>query len=600
MALTSPLLSPGIAVREFDLTGVAPNVETSLAGYVGAFKWGPVGVPVRIQNEAELSGTFGVPDIDRAVDYFSCNQFLRYSGNLIVNRAIPTGVIATGDSALNASNNATAGVKIVVKNEENWEQQQTTIINSFTAKYPGENGSSLAVSIFHGSAGKTAVQVDSEFSTWTYGIQFDGPTGTSSWLENQIGTDLNDEIHVAVIDSDGLFSGTKGTVLETFAYLSVAPSAKTDDGGANYVKTVLNAASKYVWFKDWSDNLLPSNSATWDKNPPADGSGVNYSTGVTWTNATSKSGLSGGQDGGVLDAADYAIGFDKFEDPEEVDIQLLIAPGMATAGEQVTVVTNMVNIAGKIRKDALVCSSPDRAAVVNQNTPVTQTLVTTEQFPSSSYLAVDNNYLRVYDKFNDQYIYIAAASSTAGIMAFTDYNYGPWFSPAGEKRGEYVGVTNLAYSATKTQRDDLYKKGVNPIVQFPGRGTLLFGDKTKLSRPSAFDRINVRRLFLAVEKSVAIAARNFLFEFNDEFTRSEFVAVVEPLLREIQGRRGIIDYKVQCDETNNTPEVIDRNEMRAAIFIKPARSINFITIDFVATRTGADFDEIVATGIAVA
>ena len=185
-------------------------------------------------------------------------------------------------------------------------------------------------------------------------------------------------------------------------------------------------------------------------------------------------------------------------------------------------------------------------------------------------------------------------------MAFSDYNYGPWWSPAGEKRGEYIGVTNLAYSPTKTQRDDLWKKGVNPIVQFPGRGTLLFGDKTKLSRPSAFDRINVRRLFLAIEKSVAIAARNFLFEFNDEFTRSEFVAVVEPLLREIQGRRGIIDYRVQCDEVNNTPAVIDRNEMRAAIFIKPARSINFITIDFVATRTGADFDEIVSTGTPVA
>ena len=279
---------------------------------------------------------------------------------------------------------------------------------------------------------------------------------------------------------------------------------------------------------------------------------------------------------------------------------MLIAPGMNSRVDQVTVVNNMVGIAGKIRKDSLVCASPNRAAVVNQNTPVTETLATTDLFSASSYLAVDNNYLRVYDKFNDQYIYIPAASSTAGIMAFTDYNYGPWFSPAGEKRGEYVGVTNLAYSPTKNQRDDLYKKGVNPIVQFPGRGTLLFGDKTKLSRPSAFDRINVRRLFLAVEKSVAIAARNFLFEFNDEFTRSEFVAVVEPLLREIQGRRGIIDFKVQCDETNNTPEVIDRNELRAAIFIKPARSINFITIDFVATRTGADFDEIVSTGIAVA
>ena len=602
MALTTPLLSPGIAIRELDVTGVAPGVETSLAGFVGAFKWGPVGEPVRIQNEAELSGTFGTPDTVRAVDYFSCNQFLRYSGNLIVNRAIAQGSdLAVGDSALNASNTQDPLVKIQVKNEKSWESQQTTITNSFTAKYPGDIGSSLAVSIFHGSAtDATSADTDSDFKTWTYAVQFDGATGTSDWLDNQIGTNSNDEVHIAIIDSDGLFSGTKGTVLETFAYLSVAPSAKTVDGGDNYVKTVLNAASNYVWFKNWEDNQFPSNPTTWDTNPPATGAGVNYSTGVVWTNATSSSSLGGGADGEVLDVGDYEFGFDAFEDKDEVDIQLLIAPGMNNSDDQVTVVNNMVAIAGKIRKDSLVCASPNRAAVVNQNSPVKETLVTTDQFTGSSYLAVDNNYLRVYDKFNDQYIYVPAASSTAGIMAFSDDNYGPWWSPAGDKRGEYVGVTNLAYSPTKNQRDELWKGGVNPIVQFPGRGTLLFGDKTKLSRPSAFDRINVRRLFLAIEKSVAIAARNFLFEFNDEFTRSEFVAVVEPLLREIQGRRGIIDYRVQCDEVNNTPAVIDRNEMRAAIFIKPARSINFITIDFVATRTGADFDEIVSTGTPVA
>ena len=601
MALTTPLLSPGIAIREFDLTGVSPGVETSLAGFVGAFKWGPVGEPVRIQNEAELSGTYGTPDVERAVDYFSANQFLRYSGNLIINRAISSDSANSGTTALNASNNTNIAKNIQVKNEKNWEQQASTIINSVTAKYPGEIGNSLSVSIFHGSDGDSAASlaIDSDFRSWTYGVQFDGPTGTSNWLQNQIGTNSNDEIHVAVIDSDGLFSGTKGTVLETFAYLSLAPSAKTTDGGDNYVRTVLNAASQYVWFQSWKDNQFP-NDSSWDTNPPLDGSGVNYSTGVAWTNALSSSGLSKGVDGPALDAGDYEIGFDVFEDKDEVDIQLLIAPGMNATADQVTVVNNMVGIAGKIRKDSLVCASPNRAAVVNQNNPVKETLTTTDQFAASSYLAVDNNYLRVYDKFNDQYIYIPAASSTAGIMAFADYNYGPWWSPAGEKRGEYIGVTNLAYSPTKVQRDELWKKGVNPIVQFPGRGTLLFGDKTKLSRPSAFDRINVRRLFLAVEKSVAIAARNFLFEFNDEFTRSEFVAVVEPLLREIQGRRGIVDYRVQCDETNNTPAVIDRNEMRASIFIKPARSINFITIDFVATRTGADFDEIVSTGTPVA
>jgi phage tail sheath protein FI len=206
---------------------------------------------------------------------------------------------------------------------------------------------------------------------------------------------------------------------------------------------------------------------------------------------------------------------------------------------------------------------------------------------------MDNNYLKVYDKYNDQFIHIPAASSTAGIMAASDLNTAPWFSPAGPRRGQYLGITALSYSPNKSERDTLYKAGVNPIANIPGQGVLLFGDKTKLSRPSAFDRINVRRLFLAIERAIAIAARNVMFEFNDEFTRAEFVNVIEPFLREIQGRRGITDFRVVCDETNNTAAVIDRNEFIANIFIKPARSINFITLNFVAVRTGVDFEEVV-------
>jgi phage tail sheath protein FI len=210
-------------------------------------------------------------------------------------------------------------------------------------------------------------------------------------------------------------------------------------------------------------------------------------------------------------------------------------------------------------------------------------------------LIVDNNYLKVYDKYNDQYIFIPAASSTAGLMAGTDAVAAPWFSPAGNRRGQYFGVTSIAYSANKSQRDTLYKAGVNPIVNLPGQGVILFGDKTKESRPSAFDRINVRRLFLAMERAIGAAARNVMFEFNDEFTRAEFVNIVEPFLREIQGRRGITDFRVVCDETNNTPAVIDRNEFIASVFVKPARSINYITLNFVAVRTGVDFEEVVGT-----
>ena len=240
-------------------------------------------------------------------------------------------------------------------------------------------------------------------------------------------------------------------------------------------------------------------------------------------------------------------------------------------------------------------ASPNRDAVVNAATPVATSIVTTDQFTRSSYLVVSNNYLKVYDKYNDQYIFIADASSVAGIMAASDLSAAPWFSPAGQRRGAVLGVTGLAYSATKAERDTLYKAGVNPIANIPGQGTLLFGDKTFLARPSAFDRINVRRLFLTMERAIAIAARNVMFEFNDEFTRAEFVNIVEPFLREIQGRRGITDFRVVCDESNNTAAVVDRNEFIANIFIKPARSINYVTLNFVAVRTGVDFEEVVGT-----
>jgi len=587
MALTAPSLSPAIIVREFDLTPVVPNVDTSLSGYVGQFKWGPVDVPTIIQTEEQLASVFGVPDEERAVDYFSCAQFLRYSGNLIVNRTVPTGDI-TGDSALNATS---GGSGLLVKNEEDFESQ--SILHMFIAKYPGLVGSSLKVAMFAIESGESAESANTitAWENWEYADKFDAIPGTSEWAKNQPGTVLNDETHVAVIDENGLISGTKNTVLETFSYVSVAKGAKTVDGGENYLPNVLNGFSNFLWFGKYdSDNFV--NGDNWGTAPNIIGT-TNYADNVSWSADSASITLGGGQDHQALDVGDYMIGWDNFEDAETLDVSMLIAPGFNDADDQVTIVNDLTSIAATIRKDCLAVASPNRSAVVGSINPVQDTLATTNRFSASSYLAVDNNYLRVYDKYNDNYIYIPAASTTAGIMAATDYNYGPWYSPAGERRGEYFGATNLAYNARKADRDELYKKGVNPIIQYAGRGMLLWGDKTKLARPSAFDRINVRRLFLALEKSISVAARNFLFEFNDEFTRAEFVGIVEPLLREIQGRRGIQDFFVQCDEQNNTPEVIDRNEMVATIFVKPARSINFITLNFVATRTGADFEEIV-------
>jgi phage tail sheath protein FI len=590
MALTNPSVSPAIVVKEVDLTGVAPNVETSLSGFVGNFQWGPVDEPIRIENEGLLASTFGTPDADNAVDYLSAAQFLRYSGNLIACREIAH---AVGDSCLNATSLA---VGTLINNFEDYEGQESTISDGskgqWIARYPSELGNSLAVHVFSIEDGDSAGSATTvaNWAAWNFSGEFDAIPGTSNWATNQPGTVTNDEIHIAVVDSDGQFTGTKGTVLEVFPFVSVAKGAKTTDGGDNYFASTLKNGSEYIYF----GGLDSANSMTgtlWTTAP--NGTVQDFALGVSWTEDSARDALGGGGASDTLGAAEYANGFDQFENAEEIDVQILIAPGMTSEDDQVTVVNDLAAIASVTRKDCVAVASPNRAAVVNNASPVTATVQTTDRFTASSYLIVDNNYLRVFDKYNEQFVYIPAASTVAGILAATDVNYGPWYSPAGEKRGQVNGATNVAYSPTKAERDTLYKAGVNSITQIAGRGILLFGDKTKSSRPSAFDRINVRRLFLAVEKSISEAARNFMFEFNDEFTRAEFVGVTEPLLREIQARRGIIDFYIQCDETNNTPAVVDRNEMVASIFIKPARAINYITLNFVAVRSGVSFEEVV-------
>jgi len=589
MSLTGASLSPAITVREIDLTGVAPNVPSSLTGMVGDFQWGPVEEPVRVSNEGELASKFGTPTASSAVDYMSAAQFLRYSDGLILVRAADS-------AAANASMDSASS--ITINNRSDYESQKATLSaggnGRWIAKYPGALGNSLAVSIFAIEDGDSASSATtlSNWNSWTYKDQFIGIPGTSTWAANTTGTNTNDEIHVAVIDEEGLISGTKGAVLETFGFVSTAVGAKTVDGGRNYVADVINNGSSYLWFGGHDDSASVAGT-NWGTAP--DGTVKDYATGVSWTNATSVESLGGGANSGVLGTSEYALAFDQFENKDQIDVQILVAPGLDAAADQVTVVSDVVSIAEDIRKDCVVVASPNRNAVVNNANPVASTLTTTNQYPGSSYLVVDNNYLQVFDKYNDQNIYIPAASTVAGLMAATDANYAPWYSPAGERRGLISGASGVSYSPTKAERDDLYRAGVNPIVQFAGRGILLFGDKTKLDRPSAFDRINVRRLFLALEKSISIAARNVMFEFNDEFTRSEFVSVIEPILREVQGRRGITDFRVVCDETNNTPAVVDRNELICTIFIKPARSINFVTLNFVAVRTGVDFEEVVGT-----
>ena len=596
MALLSPSLSPAITIKEIDLSGVAPNVSTSVGAFVGNFRWGPVNSQTLVADESGLVRAFAAPNEDNAVDFHSASYFLKYTNSLYIVRGNNGGINAhsavtklTGDSA-------------VVENRVDWETNVSSSVKagtldtgSFIAKYPGSLGNALTVS-FCPAADSDGVD---NFQNWSYKGSFDRKPTTSAYATEN-GAE-KDEVHVAIIDRTGSFTGTPGSVLETFPHLSVAKGAVTPDGSPNYISDVLNTQSEYVWNNTFADDSAfgadhLNIGQNWGKTPSVD-SAVDYSTGSSaWTDSASKIKLGGGSNSSDLTNAQITTGFDLFDDAESLQVDFLIPPQSSADSDAVTI-ANYCNAIAKDRKDCVVPVSPHRNGIIGVTTSAANTnaISFANSLSNSSYLIVDNNYLKVFDKYNDQYIYIPANSSTAGIMAATDFVAAPWFSPAGQRRGNYLAVTDIAHSPNKAQRDALYKANVNPVANIPGVGIVLYGDKTHELRPSAFDRINVRRLFIGVEKSIAQAAKNILFEFNDEFTRAEFVNVVEPLLREIKGRRGITDFKVVCDETNNTPAVIDRNEFVASIFIKPARSINFVTLNFVAVRSGVDFEEVVGT-----
>ena len=587
MALGTPSASPAVVVKEIDLTGGVPNVQSTTGAIVGDFRWGPVEQRVLIDNEATLAATFATPDSATTIDFHSASYFLRYSGSLQVVREVTSAAKNSRSIIGQAATDSNGGLsEPVVKNETDFLGQQTTLASgshTFIAKYPGDLGNGLRISVCPPDS--------TAFAAWPYRTEFDDFPGTSTFATG-LGAS-NDEIHIAVIDSDGQFSGTRGTVLETYPFVSTATNAKNADGTTNFSLDIVNARSDYIWMVGFDSDFKQVGAGT----AITTGADFNPTTGTAATSAVDHV-LRQGVNSSPFTTTEFLAGYDLFEDKDQVEIDFLIAPGMVGVEDQQTVVNDLVTTAQSLRKDCVVTASPNRSAIVNltNGATITSNVVSTANgFTSSSYLVADNNYLKIYDKFNDQYINIPAASSTAGIMAATDLNRAPWFSPAGSRRGQYLGITSIAYSPTKAQRDTLYKAGINPIANIPGQGVLLFGDKTKLARPSAFDRINVRRLFLVLERAIGRAAEQVMFEFNDEFTRAEFVNIVEPVLREVRGRRGITDFRVVCDETNNTPAVVDRNEFIASIFIKPARSINYVTLNFVAVRTGVDFEEVVGT-----
>lgn len=416
---------------------------------------------------------------------------------------------------------------------------------------------------------------------WEFFDEVDSAPGTSLFVAERGGS--SDELHVIVADEDGLFSGVKGTVLEKFERLSRATDAKRE-GATIYYKDVINNTSEYLWwFKD--NGNASSNTAN------------NMSSVDVNTKPTTKS-LEGGTDGGgeANIAFSYlAAAYDEFASAEEVDISLVLT-GKARGGTHGEQLANyLVDNIAEVRKDCVVFASPDRGDTVGvlAGTQAERIVEFRNVLRSTSYAVLDSGYKYMYDRYNDLYRYVPLNGDTAGLCVRTDNLRDPWWSPAGFNRGQIKNIVKLAYNPDKADRDTLYKAGVNPVVTFPGQGTILFGDKTLLAKPSAFDRINVRRLFIVLEKAIATAAKFTLFEFNDDFTRAQFRNLVEPYLREIQGRRGIYDFRVVCDTTNNTPEVIDSNQFIGDIYIKPARSINFIQLNFVAVRTGVEFSEVV-------
>ena len=562
-------LSPGVNVTEIDLTTIVPAVGTTEGAFAGPFVWGPMNSVQSIGNENELATLFGKPDANTFRSFFTCANFLSYARNLRVVRA------ASNTVAKNAVANGSTGLLIQNRNDYEINYHDLSAAGSygmFAARYPGALGNSLKVSLW-------ASPNSAAYSSWEYNEEFNSVPSTSTYVSNVNGA--NDEMHIIVVDEDGKFTGVSNTILEKFSYISKASDATNDDGSSNYYVNVINQKSRYIYIINPAvDANGNSNTSTWGN--PA--SNTSFNQGLNHYTAS----LNSGRDGYPTDA-DIIRGYDEFANPEAIDISLIM-----TGAANTVVSEHVIENIADTRRDCVAFISPKFTDVVdNYGNEVEDIIATRNNYNSTSYAVMDGNWKYQFDKYNNVYRWLPLNGDIAGLCVRTDFERDPWFSPAGFNRGHIKNVVKLAWNPGKGNRDDLYVNGINPVLSFPGEGVVLFGDKTMLAKPSAFDRINVRRLFIVLEKAIARASKYSLFEFNDEFTRAQFVALVEPFLRDVQGRRGIYDFRVVCDETNNTPERIDRNEFWGDIYIKPARSINFIQLNFIAVRTGVAFEEVV-------
>ena len=631
-------VSPGVIIRERDIsTGVLTGVSALRAGFASSFRSGPVGKIVNIGSERELIDTFGSPAEANAADWLVAGEFLRYGGQLAVVRA-STGVL-----------NATLdGSAVLVGSKEDYEAGAGNS-EKFVARTAGADGNNLhvviidrgpdftitksghglsvggtytddaavghevvevvdanTVRIIQGTSAPTPASGDTSVafsnSQWnstgigSTGLTFKevGPRpGTSAFASERFIS--HDEVHVAVIDT------STNTIVERQLYLSKLLDGKSTEGASTYWQSYINEYSNFIY----AGVLTSAEFTTLGEDPGASSASYGATAAAPVNLArilkTAGGGLSGGTDDYAYTTGEISAAYTQFQDTEETSIDFVLMGGSMGNEADTLVKAGAVAAVANARKDCIAFISPFNGNQIASSgnvalTPAQQLENTIDFFSSigsSSYVVKDSGLKYTYDRFNDKYRYIGTNGDIAGICVSTSQIGDDWISPAGTSRGGLQNVVKLAFNPNKAARDDLYTNAINPVVAFPGSGPILFGDKTALASPSAFDRINVRRLFLNIEKRARGLAEGVLFEQNDVVTRASFNAALTGYLDEVQARRGVTDFLVVCDDTNNTPEVVDRNEFVAEIFIKPTRSINFVTVTLTATKTGVSFAEVV-------
>lgn len=494
---------------------------------------------------------------------------------------------------------AGAGTSASLNSLDDFNAEESTLINgSVYARFPGKLGNSIGIVLIDAGMSDSDFENTSLFGTVKANEYFDKKPGKSQWADDNF-TSVNDEVHVIVYTTDTSITGTANEVLETYSGLSKAKNGVTADGANNFYKHVINNQSQWVYVltedKASGAPLSGTTNLGTEIYDAATADFKRFVTNVTGIPGIRRYNLDGGSSGDDVDTGDYQTGWDEFKDAEAVDISLAICnhfgSGASNRTDQITLQKYVIDNISSKRKDCIAYASPsyDDAVITPTAAKVTAYF---SGHKSTSYAVFDSGWKRQYDRYADEYFWMPLAADTAGVTARAEFTNDAWWSPAGLNRGFINNVVKLSYNPNAADRDSLYRDRVNPIVTMRGQGTLLFGDKTALSKPSAFDRINVRRLFIVLEKAISTAAKFQLFEFNDDFTRANFVAAVEPFLQDIKSRRGCTDFKVVCDASNNTSAVVDGNRFVADIYIKPARSINFITLNFVAVRSGVSFEEV--------